>query len=262
MNQIKVDGNRDKPAYYPAMPDEWKSLSATDDIRLFDRYQGLLKESPEHFEKMESMILKVNVPTTGRSQYYTGMTTERLEQKELPPPKGIWALNTDRLLKVACQMEMQGRYTPDDENEQTQDEQYNIRIGPQGVVLDDNSNENIEVAISDLNIQEKADSDEDEQSLPESSVPDLEGDFKWDNQDVTSTIPPAFSETESLKTHDPLNFRKRSHFNGRPFASWGNLFPPLFASEIMPLAPITQKLWWQVTRDMVPADSNTTRTTA
>ena len=59
----------------------------------------------------------VNVPTTERLPYFTGMTTEFFEQAELPPPKGFWSLNTDRLLKVTCQMEQTGSYTPQDEIE-------------------------------------------------------------------------------------------------------------------------------------------------
>ena len=49
---------------------------------------------------MEKLVLKVEVPTTPRYQYYTGMTTEMLEQPELPPPKGLWLLNAEPCLLV------------------------------------------------------------------------------------------------------------------------------------------------------------------
>ena len=111
--------------------------------------------------------------------------------------------------------------------------------------------------MTDLDINRiEIDNEEDDKSTsPSAPIQNL----KWADEDVTSSLAHQFEEKESLTTQiDPLNFRKASHFNGRPFASWGSLFPPLYASHIMPLAPLTQKLWWQIARDMVPSDSNTT----
>ena len=244
------------------MPDYWKQKDAggTQDARLYSKYQVLLKESREHFVEMEKMILKVQVPTTGRSKYYTGMTTEMLEQYELPPAKGLWALNTDRFLKVACQMERLGVFSSADEAEETELEQSNVPIGPQGVIWDENSNVEAELALSDLDLNRiQTEQEEDQVSVaPSVDVQNL----KWADQSITGSSAHFFEEKEeSLTTQiDPLNFRKASHFNGRPFASWGSLFPPLWASKLMPLAPLTQKLWWQIARDMVPSDSNTTGT--
>ena len=254
INQIEP-----RPKFYGLMPDYWKQqdASGTQDHRLYSRYKELLKESRTHFAEMETMIMKVQVPTSGRSKYYTGMTTEMLEQYELPPAKGIWALNTDRLLKVACQMERVGVFSSIQENEETEYDQTNIRVGPQGVIWDDNSNVDVEVALSDLDINKINIFDDDQLSVtPNLDVQNL----KWADQSVGGSTAPYFEENEeSLTTPlDPRNFRKASHFNGRPFASWGSLFGPLYASRIMPLAPLTQKFWWQMARDMVPADTNST----
>ena len=86
------------------------------------------------------MVMLVNVPTTQRLNYFTGMTTEFYEQAELPPPKGLWSLNTDRILKVTCQMEQTGAYTPQEEVEFNEEDQNNIFLDQQGVILDEHGN--------------------------------------------------------------------------------------------------------------------------
>ena len=208
----------------------------------------------------------VDVPTTERSKYFTGMTTEFFEQAELPPPKGLWSLNTDRLLKVACQMEQTGSYTPQDEVEFDEEDQNNFHVNQQGVILDEHGNFDLVEAMSEISLP-SSDSDDELPPLEEADNEILEAQVQqaaaqqrqWGDESVTTTVRPHFSETEpSMATINPLDFRKRSHFNGRPFASWGNLCPPLYASILLPLAPMTQKFWWQVARDRLPAEKNST----
>ena len=92
----------------------------------------------------------------------------------------------------------------------------------------------------------------------DTSPPESVHDFGWDDTSITSTKPHYVeSETSCTMIEDAAKFRKRADFNGKPYNSWGNLFPPLYASKAMPLAPMTQKLWWQVATDSVPADANT-----
>ena len=195
-----------------------------------------------------------------------------LEQPELPPAKGIWALNTDRLLKVCTQLEQTGEYTPQEEQEQTEFDQTNIRVGLQGVILDENGHFDLQEAFSNLRMATTIIADEDKtETADDDDDDDDEGDsviitenqpkapVGWTDEDITSTIASAYQETASSTTHIlPINFRKRSHFNGRPYASWGNLFPPLYASALFPLPPATEKFWWQIARDLVPADANAT----
>ena len=214
----------------------------------------------------------VDVPTTERSSYFTGMTTEFFEQPELPPPKGLWSLNTDRLLKVTCQMEQTGSYTPQDEREFDEEDQDNIHVNQQGVILDEHGNFDMVNAISSLSLNQHSEEEEEEIE----SCPELEGSedessaakvqqaaalqMNWADQSVTSSARPFFTETEPYMAIDPLDHRKRSHFNGRPFASWGNLCAPLFASVLFPLPPMTQKFWWQIGRDRLPAEKNSSGT--
>ena len=202
--------------------------------------------------------MKVDVPTSQRSKYYTGMTTEMLEQQELPPAKGIWIQNMDALLKVATQMEQKGEFNTSEEFEQTELEQHNVRVGGNGRLLDDCANLEVQRPLSKLNLNDD-DEIETTTSVSVESIPVANPtQLKWADEDVTSTVPPHFQETESFTTLDPLDYRKRNHFNGRPFVSWGNLFPPLYGSVLMPLAPMTEKLWWQMARNQVPSDTNTT----
>ena len=214
----------------------------------------------------------VNVPTVERSPYFAGMTTEFFEQPELPPPKGLWTLNTDRLLKVTCQMEQTGTYTPQDELEFDEEDQDNIHVNQQGVILDEHGNFDLAQAVSSLSLNpspQNEDSDSDDPpELEETENESYQNkvnqaaahQMQWADQSVTSTIRPCFIETEPYMAIDPINHRKRSHFNGRPFASWGNLCAPLYGSALFPLPPMTQKFWWQIARDRLPAEKNSTGT--
>ena len=219
---------------------------------------------------MEKMVLKLNVPTSQRVTYYTGMTTEMLQSVEVPPAKGIWPQNHDRLLKVCCQMERMNSFTPEEEFEQTADEQVNIKVGKQGVIMDDNDHQEVNEMFNELTTGrsvENVEVDEEEQfwtdtspkpSRP-SSPPIPVQDLKLDDQSINSSAP-YFEESLAPCTakDNAKAFRKQGQFNGRPFADWGNLFPPLKASAILPLPPMTGKLWWQIATDQVPVDSATT----
>ena len=205
---------------------------------------------------MEQMVLKVNVPTSARSKYYTGMTMEMLEQPDLPPAKGIWLNNHDRLCKITCQLERTGSFTPEEEMELTEFDQPNMQIGPMGVISDETGNLGINEMFSAISLQGVT--SEEEFRAVDTSPPESVANFGWDDRADTSTKPRHVeSETPCTVILDSAKFRKRSQFNGRPYNSWGNLFPPLYGSKAMPLAPMTEKLWWQIATDNVPADTNT-----
>ena len=115
----------------------------------------------------------------------------------------------------------------------------------------------MEEAISRISIETTPDDTQSEWA--QDSPPPSIFETKWGDQSVTTTQPPPFIETEPYTANiDPVSYRKRSHFNGRPFASWGSLFPPLYGSKLLPLAPMTEKFWWQVARDQAPTDLNVT----
>lgn len=223
--------------------------------------------------------MKLAVPTSQRAKYWTGMTTEMLQTVELPPAKGIWAQNHDRLLKVACQMEQTGSYTPEEENEITELEQSNIRIGKQGVIQEEAGNQELNEVFNNLTTGRSLERVNSEQEIfwtdtsppqsrmdsPEETEPaevEPESEFRLDDQSVTDTTVKYFEESLPPCTapETPVNLRKKNHFNGRPFADWGNLFPPLKASIILPMPPLTQRLWWQIATDQVSGDTNTTGT--
>ena len=221
------------------------------------------------------MVLKVAVPTSQRGKYWTGMTTEMLQTVELPPAKGIWAQNHDRLLKVTCQLEQTGVFTPEEENEITEMEQSNVKIGKQGVILDDTGNQELNEVFNNLTTGrslERVISDEDIKSWTETSPQpsrpaspeesETSPAYRLDDQSVTTTAVPYFEESLPPCTAKdlPANLRKKNHFNGRPFADWGNLFAPLKASVILPSPPLTQRLWWQIATDQISADTNTVGT--
>ena len=219
------------------------------------------------------MVMKLAVPTSQRAKYWTGMTTELLQTVELPPAKGIWVQNHDRLLKVTCQLEQTGSFTPEEENEITELEQTNIKIGKQGVIQDETGNQELNEVFNNLTVNRSLSRDSLEEDVhswtetspvvsrspsttEETNVPDL----KLDDQSITTTVAPYFEESLPPCTASdlPSNLRKRNHFNGRPFADFGNLFPPLKASVILPMPPLTQRLWWQIATDQVATDTNTT----
>ena len=217
------------------------------------------------------MVMVVNVPTVQRSNYFAGMTTEFFEQAELPPAKGLWSLNTDRILKVTCQMEQTGSYTPQDELEFDEEDQNNVHVDQQGVILDEHGNYDLVQAMSSISVRPQNEEESEDDELPEleeaeneayeqSLRPEEAVSMKWADESITSTVRPCFVETEPSMAIDPLNFRKRSHFNGRPFACWGNLCSPLFGTAIFPLPPMTQKFWWQMARDALPAEKNSAGT--
>ena len=140
----------------------------------------------------------------------------------------------------------------------------------QGVILDESGNFNLEEAFSNARIsteitesseEEITEDESEEETLPsvQTDAPSPKSNVKWTDEDIESITAPPYTENESSTT--PIlaqDFRKRSHFNGRPYSSWGSLFAPLYGTPILPLAPMTQKLWWQIARDAVPADTNTT----
>ena len=221
------------------------------------------------------MVMKLAVPTSQRVKYWTGMTTELLQTVELPPAKGIWAQNHDRLLKVTCQLEQTSSYTPEEENEITELEQNNLKVGKQGVIQDETGNQELNEVFTNLTTGrslERVFSDEDVHSWTETSPPPTRADsptvpqppfeFKLDDQSVTTTAVPYFEESLPPCTASDLTstLRKKCHFNGRPFSDWGNLFPPLKASVILPMPPLTERLWWQIATDKVSADTNTAGT--
>ena len=154
------------------------------------------------------MVMKLAVPTSQRAKYWTGMTTELLQTVELPPAKGIWAQNHDRLLKVTCQLEQTGSFTPEEENEITELEQANIKVGRQGVIQDDTGNQELNEVFNNLTTGrslERVYSDEDVQSWTETSPepsrqpsttePNPPQDLKWDDQSITATTVPYFEES-------------------------------------------------------------------
>ena len=66
--------------------------------------------------------------------------------------KGIWSQNHDRMLKITCQMEQMGSYTPEEENEITEMEQQNVQVGKQGVIMDENGNQELNEVFNNLTI--------------------------------------------------------------------------------------------------------------
>ena len=141
------------------------------------------------------MVMKLKVPTSPRVKYWTGMTTEMLQTVELPPAKGIWTQNHDRLLKVTCQLEQTGSFTPEEENEITELEQNNLKVGKQGVIQDENGNQELNEVFNNLTIGRSLERDNSVEEVhywtesPEPSEPS-QIDSDSDTSSTPSTIQP------------------------------------------------------------------------
>ena len=229
------------------------------------------------FQRLETTMTQVRLPTIPGTKYHTGRGIEVYEQPEQPGLANMNKANYDRLMRVMTQLEPNGDYTEEEENKFDDDEndylvatetgQITIKIQNQQNFRNnrqkrwnpsDSDGENTVIDLTERNptdlkhkseqVQEKMDTSNDntqQQSRVNtpswasttSTISDNE-ELEFEYQ-VEETMKMDLSKTEKTGLARP-----KAGWNSSSFASFGSVVAAANNTKLIPRAPQTARFYW------------------